>query len=106
MPNNMAATVPMMMPSSTAVLRTKPLANEARPSTTSSVKVASAIDAGLPKSGAAGLPPPAHSTATGIRVTPIVVMTVPITSGGKNRNKRLNSGLAIIVTMPDTITAP
>src|SRR3546814_9954466 len=42
------------------------------------------IFATLPKSGAWELPPMAQCAATGIRDKPMMVMTDPVTSGGKN----------------------
>lgn len=37
---------------------------------------------------------------------PIVVMSVPVTSGRKYRNNRLNIGAMAIANTPDTMTAP
>ena len=70
------------------------------------MNTASPIPGRLPKVAADGLPPPAHSTATGISETPIVVMIVPITSGGKKRSRRLKAPLSSMVASPATITAP
>ena len=60
----------------------------------------------LPKSSPAELPPPLCSAATGSSVTPMTVMTVPVTTGGNSRSRRLKYGAARNVTMPATITAP
>jgi hypothetical protein len=44
---------------------------------------------GLAKVGEAGLPPPLQRTATGKSEMPMMVMMVPVTSGGKNLSRRL-----------------
>ena len=71
-----------------------------------SVAAASSMFWKEPKSSAAGLPPPACWAATGSSVMPITVITVPVTTGGKSRSRRLKYGAAKNVTTPATITAP
>ena len=51
-------------------------------------------------------PPPIQSAATGMRVDPMISSTVPVTSGGKSRNKLENSGAKMIMNRPDAMTDP
>ena len=44
---------------------------------------------GLAKSGEDGLPPPTQRTATGRRVIPIIMIIVPVTTGGNSLIRRL-----------------
>ncbi|MNC53313.1 hypothetical protein D3C75_1027100 [compost metagenome] len=62
--------------------------------------------AGLPKSGAPGSPPPSQMAAAGISEIPMMVIRLPITTGGKKRSSRLNSGARPMVMAPAAITAP
>ena len=48
----------------------------------------------------------AQRAVTGIRVSPIVVMTTPVTSGGKYLMMRENSGVISRPINDDAITAP
>ena len=53
------------------------------------------------------LPPPTTSSAaTGSSAMPMIVITVPVTTGGKNRISRLKNGATRNVNSPATITAP
>ena len=58
------------------------------------------------RSPAAPTPPAAQFTATGSSEMPMIVITVPVTSGGKNRSSRPHSGDSAIISSPETITAP
>ncbi|MNP04886.1 hypothetical protein D3C76_968220 [compost metagenome] len=60
----------------------------------------------MPKSSAPGLPPPNQIAAAGISEMPIMVIRLPITTGGKNRSRRLNTGARAMVIAPAAITAP
>ena len=51
-------------------------------------------------------PPPTHSAATGMRVDPIMSNTVPVTSGGKSRNRLENSGAKMTMNRPEAMTDP
>ena len=51
-------------------------------------------------------PPPIQLTATGIKLIPIIVMIVPVTTGGNRRIKRLKNGATRNVKIPATIIAP
>ena len=75
-------------------------------STMTSVTAASWILAGLPKSGALLLPPIAQRAATGISVSPMVVITMPVTSGGKKRVIRENMGVISRPISEAAMTAP
>ncbi|CAN5600888.1 hypothetical protein BH24ACT22_BH24ACT22_22060 [soil metagenome] len=109
-PNIAAKAVPMTRPSRMAIRLRKPpripAVNRVMSKTTTNVKNANPILAGLPKSGASGTPPAAHRIATGISETPIIAMMVPVTTGGKNRNNLPKNGAAITVSRPATITDP
>ena len=52
------------------------------------------------------MPPIAQLAATGIRVSPIVVMTTPVTTGGKNRMIWAKNGVMRNPTADATMTAP
>ena len=61
---------------------------------------------GSPKLLSVAKPPPIFSTATGIKVKPITVMTVPVTKGG-NRRLIFEKNPAIRTTkMPEAIIEP
>jgi hypothetical protein len=51
-------------------------------------------------------PPVASAAATGSSAMPMMVMTDPVTTGGKKRISRLKYGAMRKVTRPATITAP
>lgn len=81
--------------------------------TTSSVNAASPMSAGCPKVGSSNcLLPPAQRAATGSRLSPIVVMMTPVTTGGKNRTMRAKNGAtsrpstAAPITEPKTAGSP
>jgi hypothetical protein len=50
--------------------------------------------------------PRAQRTATGSRDTPITVITTPVTTGGKNRTRRVKNGARTKGTAPATISEP
>ena len=60
---------------------------------------------GAPKSSEAA-PPPAQPAATGISDRPMIKITVPVTSGGKNLSSLANTGASNIMKMPEAITDP
>ena len=106
LPNSAATTVPKTSPSSTAMRPQNPLEKRVSSSTNSRVSAARPRLPREPKSGAAGLPPPAQRIATGSSETPMMVITVPVTTGGKKRSSREKKGAAITVKIPAAITAP
>ncbi|MCY1266442.1 hypothetical protein D9M71_673700 [compost metagenome] len=75
-------------------------------STITRVTAARPMFAVLPKSGALLLPPMAQRAATGISVRPMVVMTTPVTSGGKNRVMREKMGVISRPMTDAAMTAP
>ena len=75
-------------------------------STKASVSPASPMLVMLPKSGALLLPPMAQRAATGISVKPMVVITAPVTNGGKNLMTLEKMGVIKKPIMEATITAP
>ncbi|MMZ59123.1 hypothetical protein D1872_211430 [compost metagenome] len=104
MPSSAAAKVPTIRPIRTEMERRKPLANRFINTTNNRTPKPSARLAGLPKPGLDTSPPPKSVRATGIRVTPIMVTTEPVTTGGnkaisfpnKPENKKTNSPEAMI----------
>ena len=50
------------------------------------------VDRVTERLGDAGVPPPAQRIATGSSETPMTVMTVPVTTSGKNRSSRVKTG--------------
>jgi hypothetical protein len=59
----------------------------------------------LPGSGSAA-PPTASAAATGSSAMPMIVITDPVTTGGKKRMRRLKYGAMAKVNSPATMTAP
>ena len=51
-------------------------------------------------------PPPKSWAATASRVTPMMVITVPVTIGGKNRMIFAKNGASRNAKIPPTMTAP
>jgi len=51
-------------------------------------------------------PPTASAAATGSSAMPMMVMTDPVTTGGKNRMSLLKYGAMSSVKSPATMTAP
>ena len=51
-------------------------------------------------------PPPIQLTATGMRLIPMIVIIVPVTTGGKSRIKRLKNGATKKVKIPAMMMAP
>lgn len=105
-PNGIAMTVPMTRPSSTAICLTKPRVKRRSSRTTRRVIPARPRLVAEPKSGASGEGPWAQPKATGMSETPMRVMTVPVTTGGKNRTSLLKKGAAMKPSTPATMTAP
>ncbi len=104
-PNGTATARPAAMPTRTAIRLRNTGAKRCTPSTTSRTKPASARFFGSPKSSAPW-PPAAQLPATGIRETPMIRMTVPVTSGGKNRSSFPKTGASRMIASPATITEP
>ena len=75
-------------------------------STSTRVMAARPMFGMLPKSAARLLPPMAQRAATGISVRPMVVITIPVTSGGKNLVIRENIGVISSPISDAAITAP
>ncbi len=84
-PSGTAATVPTSSPSRMATVCMKPLRKRFSRSTTTRVKPASPILVTEPKLLAVESPPSAQLAATGNSDSPIRVITVPLTTGGKKR---------------------
>ena len=55
---------------------------------------------------AAPCPPPILLIATGIKLTPIIVTTEPVTTGGKNGTKRPNTPAMMKIIAPEAIIDP
>src|SRR5215831_8636713 len=104
-PNGIATTVPSTIPTSTAIRLSTGGANRCTTTTLSNTPPAKATLRGAPKLGAP-TPPAAQFAATGSSDTPMIVITVPVTSGGKNRNSLPHNGDSTITSSPETITAP
>ncbi len=104
-PNGTATARPTAIPRSTAIRERKAGANRCTPSTTASTKAASARFFGSPKSFAPA-PPAAQLPATGSSETPMIRITVPVTSGGKKRSSRPKTGASSMMASPATITEP
>ena len=60
---------------------------------------------GAPKSGLPA-PPPAQRIATGSSEMPITVITVPVTTSGKKRSSRVNTGAIRKPSSPASSRAP
>lgn len=104
-PNGTATARPTAMPTSTAIRPRKGGANRCATSTTARTKPASARFFGSPKSFAP-TPPAAQLPATGSSETPMIRMTVPVTSGGKKRSSLPKTGASNTIASPATITEP
>lgn len=106
MPRNTAMTVPMTIARRIDRREIEALPSLLSSSTMTRVIAARPMLAMLPKSGAWLLPPIAQRAATGIRVRPMVVMTMPVTSGGKNLVMREKIGVISNPISEAAITAP
>ncbi len=106
MPKNTAATVPITIARRMDRREMVALPSLLSSSTHARVKAARPTLAMLPKSGAWLLPPMAQRAATGISVRPMVVMTMPVTRGGKNLVMRENTGVISKPINEAAITAP
>src|SRR5689334_8358818 len=106
MPRNTAMTVPMTIARRIDKREMVALPILLNSNTSTSVIAARPMFAMLPKSGAWLLPPMAQRAATGISVKPIVVITMPVTSGGKNLVILENTGVISKPINDAAITAP
>ncbi len=106
MPSDQAINVPATIASK--IDRREMLALPSLLSSRTMAKVSAArpMLAMLPNSGEALLPPITQRAATGIRVRPMVVMTMPVTRGGKNLVMRENTGVIRKPINEAAITAP
>lgn len=106
MPRNTAMIVPTTMASRIDSREMVALPILLSSNTNTRVIAARPILAMLPKFSAWLLPPMAQRAATGIRVRPMVVITMPVTSGGKNLVMRENTGVINRPISEAAITAP
>ncbi|MNH62601.1 hypothetical protein D3C73_145430 [compost metagenome] len=106
MPRNTASTVPITMANRIDRREMVELPTLLSSNTSTSVTAARPMFCMLPKSGAWLLPPMAQRAATGISVKPMVVITMPVTSGGKNLVIRENTGVINKPIKDAAITAP
>ncbi|MCY1291084.1 hypothetical protein D9M68_497100 [compost metagenome] len=106
MPKNTAVTVPMIIARRIDRREMLALPSLLSSSTVARVKAARLTLATLPNSGDWLLPPIAQRAATGIRVRPMVVITMPVTSGGKNLVIRENTGVINRPISEAAMTAP
>ena len=104
-PKGMAMIVPSTSPSRMATRPMNPPKMRVMARMRASTMNARAILDGAPKLSES-TPPAAHCIATGINDTPMMVITEPVTTGGKNRSSLLKYGAANTVSTPATITAP
>ncbi len=105
MPIGIATTVPMTMPSRMDTRASAGGANRSISTMRTSTPAASAtFFIGADPSS----PPPVltQPAATLISVNPMMVITVPVTSAGKNLRSLANTGASTIMKMPDAITEP
>ncbi|MNF62051.1 hypothetical protein D3C84_437220 [compost metagenome] len=106
MPRATAISVPMIMASRIDRREMVALPTLLSSSTMTKVSAARPILAMLPKSGAWLLPPMTQRAATGIRVKPMVVITMPVTNGGKKRVMREKTGVINKPIKDAAMTAP
>ncbi|MCY1439696.1 hypothetical protein D9M71_559420 [compost metagenome] len=106
MPSAAATSVPMIIASRIDNREMEELPSLLSSSTTASVNAARPILDMLPKSGAWLLPPIAQRAATGISVRPMVVITTPVTIGGKNLVMREKIGVISSPMNEAAMTAP
>ena len=99
-------TVPMMIENSIDSREIAGMFARLSTITTSSVNPASAMFWTEPYVGSFELLPIAQFAATGIRLSPIVVITVPVTTGGKNLMIRAKNGVISKPMAAEAITAP
>ncbi len=104
-PSGQARHRPAARPISTATLATKPVAKRLTTRITASTKAATPRWTGAPKS-AAPKPPPAQLIPTGSSVTPMIRMTVPVTSGGKKLASLEKNGRSSRPNTPAPMVAP
>src|SRR5262245_42820570 len=106
MPTIAAATVPTTIANSTDSREIAGMLARLSTITTSKVKPASAMFCTEPYVGSFELLPIAQLAATGSRLRPIVVITVPVTTGGKNRMIRAKNGVITKPMAAEAITEP
>ena len=81
-PKSAAKMVPPIKPIKTAIERIKPFPKTCTPMIKAIVTKPNNKFVGSPKLAAAASPPPILVMATGIKVKPMTVITVPVTNGG------------------------
>ena len=106
MPNDQAISVPMTMASRIDRREIAALPSLLSTSTMAKVRAARPMLAMLPNSGDLLLPPMTQRAATGISVRPMVVMTIPVTNGGKNLVMREKTGVIRKPISDAAMTAP
>ena len=106
MPRTAATSVPSTMASRIDSREIMALPSFERASTITKVSPASPMFWADPNVSADGLPPMAHIAATGSSVSPMVVITTPVTTGGKNRMIVANRGAIANPISEATMTAP
>ena len=94
---------PTPMPPRTATLRRKPVAYLV---ITMMVVSTTSVMKRLVGSPAVGPRPAIQFTPTGIRLIPVAVITVPVTTGGKSLTIRPTKGASKMVMSPATMMAP
>ena len=94
------------MPSSTEAMDGKPLKACLNTSMAVSVIRPSSRFGRLPKSGTLAPPPPKKLMPTGIRLKPMAMTTVPVTTAGKNLRRGLMMKPRPISSALPTIHAP
>ena len=105
-PRTAATRVPATMASRIDSREMVALPSFERTSTNTKVRAASPTFWADPNVSADGLPPMAHIAATGSSVSPMVVITTPVTTGGKNRMMVANRGAIANPISEATMTAP
>ena len=104
-PNGIATSVPSTRPSRIDSRANGPGANRSISRMMIKVSAAKARLIGAPKSSDPA-PPPAQPAATGISDRPMIKITVPVTSGGKNFSSFAKTGASNIMNRPEAITDP
>ncbi len=104
-PSGMATMVPMTMDSRMEIRASAGGANRSINTISSSVPAASAtFSIGAPSAVTVGLP--TQLAATPNSDSPMIRITVPVTSGGKNRTSWAKNGANRIMNRPQAITEP
>jgi len=105
-PSAQATSVPTTRPMRTATVAMKPRKTRWMITIRASVPSAYAMYVGLVGSSVGPAPPAASAAATGSSAMPMMVITEPVTTGGKNRISLEKNGAMRKVKIPATITAP